>query len=228
MALPSSGQITLDSIRREFRVGTTSASNFTDGAIDNASLHGFRGEDYYQNKPPTSGQISMSDYYGLNGESGWFTVGRRGTSPTYLWGWKEYGGGGFYYPEAGDSISAMGSATASTQQRSASYFYVTGILLGEYYDSVDQVNHGLFLKIWGDQYSDSRAPRNLQFKAEYNGATYTVYASNRYFSNPNRDPDSRHSYLSGHRAWVWSGYSQLKTMFDQAYSYSKKIYWRSV
>ena len=233
MTLQSSGTISLDNIRREFREGMYTSTNHTDGAVSNASLHGFRNEDYYQNLPSSSGSVSAASYYGLNGESGWFIASRRGSSPSYLWGWKNYQGGQFFWPESGDSASAMGSATSSTNSRMMNKFYVTAVLFGYYYDSYEEVYNGSIFTVYGVESNPngySRSARNLQFKEEYNGSVYYWTASSA--SGLTYNANGNHSYHApGRVCYKWQGsgqsYDYFRYAMDRSYTYNKKIYWRT-
>lgn len=233
MTLQSSGTISLDNIRREFGEGMSNSTTHTDGATSNASLHQYRNQDYYQNLPSSSGSVSANSYYGLNGESGWFIAGRRGSSPAYLWGWKEYAGGQFFWPESGDSASSMGSATTSTQKRMMNKFYVTAVLFGYYYDRAEEVYNGSIFTVYGVENNPngySRSARNLQFKEEYNGSTYNWTASSA--SGLTYNHNSSHSYIATYRlCYKWEGSSYLfsytKDAMDRSYTYNKKIYWRT-
>ena len=233
MTLQSSGAISMDNVRREFREGMTSASTYSDGAVSNAALADYRGEAYYQNAPPTSGSVSLNNYYGLDGRSGWFYAGRRGSSPAYLWGWKEYAGGQFFWPEAGDSISSMGSATTSTRRRMASKFYITAVLFGYYYDSYNSTFNGNILTVYGVESNPngySRNARNIRFKDEHTGSTHMWSASSASGLTYNADGD--HSYHSpGRVCYKWQGsgqgYDLMRYTFENSYAYGKKIYWQT-
>ena len=237
MTLQSSGAISLDNLRREFDKGMWNSTTYSDGASypygDNHDLHEYRGRDYYQNLPSSSGTISMSDYYGLNGESGYFYAGRRGSSPTYLWGWKMYAGGQFFWPESGDSVSAMGSATTSSKSNMMNRFYVTAVLFGHYYDSHEEVFNGQIFTVYGVESNPngySRSARNIQLKEEYNGNTYNWYANQASGLTYNANGD--HSYHApGRVCYKWEGsgylYSYTKDAMDRSYTYNKKIFWRT-
>lgn len=233
MTLQSSGAISMDNVRREFTRGMVTSTIYSDGATANAGLADYRGEDYYVNQPPTSGSISLNHYYGLNGESGYFKADRRGSSPSYLWGWKEYAGGQFFWPESGDSISAMGSATVSTKRNMMNKFYVTAVLFGHYYDSYNSVYNGSILTVYGVESNPngySRNARNIVFKEEYNGNTVGWTASSA--SGLTYNADGHHSYHApGRVCYKWQGsgtsYNNMEDAMNRSYVHNKKIYWKT-
>lgn len=234
MALHSTGQISLSQVRSEYRTGfgTTgplSPSNYT------GDLRTFYTENYWNKPTPSATDNKISDFYGSTGQSGYFSVARRGNSSNYMYGWKEYGGGGFIDPEAGDSISAMGSATYSTQSRFFSNFYVTGVLIGDY-DS-----YGYKLAVWGidlSGYSSTRSPRNMEFRSGSN--TVTLNSADRYNSSATTQQQTLadYSYVPTNRVtWIWSNQSSsasnntnidtLYSYFTDAYTNGTNIYWRT-
>lgn len=237
MTLQSSGTISLDNLRREFDKGMWNTTTYSDGTSypygGSVNLNQYRGKDYYQNLPSSSGSVSLSSYYGLNGESGYFYAGRRGSSPSYLWGWKMYQGGQFFWPEAGDSASSMGSATTSTSSNMMNRFYVTAVLFGHYYDSYNSVYNGSILTVYGIESNPngySRNARNIVFKEEYNGNTVGWTASSASGLTYNADGD--HSYHApGRLCYKWQGsgtsWNNMEDAMNRSYIHNKKIYWKT-
>lgn len=233
MALQSSGQLTLNQVRSEYRNGFGTSGPIY-GYNYTGDLRAYYSENYWNKPNATSTDNKMSDFYGSTGQSGYFSVARRGSSPSYMYGWKEYGGGGFIDPEAGDSATAMGSATYSSKSRFFSNFHVTGVLIADY-DSF-----GKKIAVWGidlTAYATARAPRTIQFR--YGSNTVTLNSADR--SNTGavyQGWSSSHSYMPSNRVmWIWSNQSgsasnntSVNTLLDyfaDAYATGTNIYWRT-
>ena len=238
MAVTSSGQITIDDLRREFRHGMPSAtSNYSSGKISNADLYTLVQENYWARPSDDTTDIGMNHFYGATGTSGYFIPGRRGTD-VYMYGWKEYGGGAFVDPEAGDTISDLGSATTSTRQRFFHRFYVTGIIIADYKFNDD--DNGIKLTVWGvnnTSYTNSRAPRSIEFRAGKTGSSWTLLSSNLYSQTAMSQPGSSgdYDYYTNKWQYTWeennsnnaAALTNIRNLFQSAYEQNERIYWRT-
>lgn len=130
MALQSSGSITMDQIRNEFRQSTGSIASYYRDASDP-----------YIGTIPASGTIAYDDFYGSSVRTARMRAGRVTTAFTYnntIFAKIGYGvtnGTRCWHPESGENGQAMGSSTRR------SYMSTTANLGGIHYFSYGNHRH---------------------------------------------------------------------------------------